>query len=347
MSNGAVGPVYATIIDRIIEAARNDFEEGGYDQRTLEELKEQWQKNLSDFSIAQLPWDPPPPQPQIANPPTLPSNVGKIENGGLAIPSNQANYVKSEVKQEPGHANGFNPNSLAASQRAASLLQQQFGSQANASITAAGLQQHQQARPGLSLPGQVAQPGHQQQASQRPAHIQLPGMPEFPANDIGATQLDGSADAESAWTRVRDSQRASGTVERLHADATLRAQLDATINITDSGLFSSSIPARSRGASKLSRARSDGVPQLDGVDDDDDPKAEDDADAINSDLDDDDEAQENVDDEGEGPVGETILCTYDKVQRVKNKWKCVLKDGILTTGNKEYVFHKANGEFEW
>lgn len=333
MSNGAVGAIYATIIDRIIEAARNDFEEGGYDQRTLEELKEQWQKNLSDFSIAQLPWDPSPPQPQqIANPPTVPSNVGKIE------PS----YVKSEVKQEAGYANGFNPNSSVASQRAANLLQQQFGSQANASITAAGLQQHQQARPGLSLPG------HQQQAApQRPTHIQLPGMPTFPANDLGSVQLDGSADAVS-WTQARDSQRASGSEGRLQADATLRAQLDASVNIIDSGLFSS-IPAQPHKTSKIPRARSDGIPQLDGADDDDDVKAEDDADAdaINSDLDDDDEAQENVDDEGEGPVGETILCTYDKVQRVKNKWKCVLKDGILTTGNKEYVFHKANGEFEW
>jgi transcription initiation factor TFIIA large subunit len=30
-----------------------------------------------------------------------------------------------------------------------------------------------------------------------------------------------------------------------------------------------------------------------------------------------------------------MLCTYDKVQRVKNKWKCTLKDGILTTNKKE------------
>ena len=92
-----------------------------------------------------------------------------------------------------------------------------------------------------------------------------------------------------------------------------------------------------------------------------------DEDAINSDLDDSDEELENVDeDDADGPMGETILCTYDKVQRVKNKarsaghpshslyflltisqWKCTLKDGILTTNKKEYVFHKAQGEFEW
>lgn len=66
----------------------------------------------------------------------------------------------------------------------------------------------------------------------------------------------------------------------------------------------------------------------------DDEKVEDDEDAINSDLDDpeDHEAEEN---DAEDAVGQVMLCTYDKVQRVKNKWKCTLKDGILTTGGKE------------
>ncbi|PCD46092.1 hypothetical protein AU210_001505 [Fusarium oxysporum f. sp. radicis-cucumerinum] len=34
-------------------------------------------------------------------------------------------------------------------------------------------------------------------------------------------------------------------------------------------------------------------------------------------------------------------------RRVKNKWKCTLKDGVLTVNGKEYVFHKATGEYEW
>ncbi|KAF2454753.1 hypothetical protein BDY21DRAFT_260028, partial [Lineolata rhizophorae] len=71
-----------------------------------------------------------------------------------------------------------------------------------------------------------------------------------------------------------------------------------------------------------------------------------DEDAINSDLDDsEDENAAGVGDEE--ALGEVMLCTYDKVQRVKNKWKCTLKDGVLSTQRKEYVFHKAQGEFEW
>jgi hypothetical protein len=30
----------------------------------------------------------------------------------------------------------------------------------------------------------------------------------------------------------------------------------------------------------------------------------------------------------------------------KNR-KCVMKDGVLTVNGREYVFHKASGEYEW
>ncbi len=85
------------------------------------------------------------------------------------------------------------------------------------------------------------------------------------------------------------------------------------------------------------------IPQMDGdEEDDDDDKTgikdelfdDDDEDAINSDLDDPDD---NVIEEEpeDGRPQQIMLCTYDKVARVKNKWKCTLKDGVLTTGSKE------------
>ncbi|KAF9010617.1 transcription factor IIA, alpha/beta subunit [Cyathus striatus] len=72
-----------------------------------------------------------------------------------------------------------------------------------------------------------------------------------------------------------------------------------------------------------------------------------DSEAINSDLDDSDtEGEEN---EEEGGAGETdiVFCTYDKVARVKNKWKCILKDGMIHINGKDYLFAKCTGEFEW
>jgi len=39
MSNTAVGQVYQTIIDDVIQASRVDFEEGGVEEGVLEELR--------------------------------------------------------------------------------------------------------------------------------------------------------------------------------------------------------------------------------------------------------------------------------------------------------------------
>lgn len=71
--------------------------------------------------------------------------------------------------------------------------------------------------------------------------------------------------------------------------------------------------------------------------------------AINSDLDDSDDDALNSGNEAEGDDGDvqTVLCLYDKVARTKNKWKCVLKDGLVSLNGRDYAFSKANGEFEW
>ena len=49
------GAIYAQIIDRIIEAAKNDFEEGGYDQSTLLDLKEVSLNPAGGTALVQIP----------------------------------------------------------------------------------------------------------------------------------------------------------------------------------------------------------------------------------------------------------------------------------------------------
>jgi len=68
---------------------------------------------------------------------------------------------------------------------------------------------------------------------------------------------------------------------------------------------------------------------------------------INSDLDD---SEGELDDDGEGDDEadvDIVFCVYDKVQRVKNKWKTVFKDGMIHINGRDYLFQKCNGEFEW
>ncbi|KNE72548.1 hypothetical protein AMAG_16991 [Allomyces macrogynus ATCC 38327] len=71
---------------------------------------------------------------------------------------------------------------------------------------------------------------------------------------------------------------------------------------------------------------------------------EDDEDAINSDLDDDDDDDEPL---GEGEVENMMLCQYERVNRTKNKWKCVLRDGIVQVDGKDYVFSRITGDFQF
>jgi transcription initiation factor TFIIA large subunit len=211
-----------------------------------------------------------------------------------------------------------------ASQRAAFHLQQRFGDQANASIQAAGLNTAQN-RP-IALPGQ--QP--------RPQHIQLPGQrpqAQYPhQSNQGPPQTDGAGDVNLDWQAIREDRQAHEG-ERVIVDGMLRRQLEQSMALTDSGLMmprkerirpkkgkassrSQTLEDRSQAGPSSTSAVPSSIAQYDGPD----SAKDEDEDAINSDLDDSDDeldAQQVGDDDG--PLGETILCTYDKVQRVKNK----------------------------
>ncbi|KAF8210530.1 transcription factor IIA, alpha/beta subunit-domain-containing protein [Mycena galopus ATCC 62051] len=71
-----------------------------------------------------------------------------------------------------------------------------------------------------------------------------------------------------------------------------------------------------------------------------------DSEAINSDLDDSDTEDEDLED-GAGAHTDIVFCTYDKVARVKSKWKCILKDGMIHANGKDYLFSRCTGEFDW
>ncbi|KAK6935807.1 Transcription factor IIA, alpha/beta subunit [Dillenia turbinata] len=79
------------------------------------------------------------------------------------------------------------------------------------------------------------------------------------------------------------------------------------------------------------------VTQNDVVDDDDDEP-------LNEDDDDDLDDVEQGDDLN---AHHLVLAQFDKVTRTKSRWKCTLKDGIMHIDNKDILFNKATGEFEF
>ena len=182
---------------------------------------------------------------------------------------------------------------------------------------------------------------------------------------VNNAQTDGAGD----WNTMVAERRAAALQQRptatYAADLTIRQQVEQMGQAMEAGglmlpLSSRPQPAKSKkhrvaldaASTAVSSSASSlqvnhapsGMQQYDGANDSDsDDKAGikddldpdlDDEDAINSDLDDpDDNVVEEQDEDGN--TGQIMLCTYDKVQRVKNKWKCTLKDGVLTTGGKE------------
>lgn len=67
---------------------------------------------------------------------------------------------------------------------------------------------------------------------------------------------------------------------------------------------------------------------------------------LNEDDDDDDVDEADNGDE-EPATNHLVLAQFDKVTRSKNKWKCTLKDGIMHLNNRDILFVKATGEFEF
>ncbi|XP_030524486.1 transcription initiation factor IIA large subunit-like [Rhodamnia argentea] len=67
-------------------------------------------------------------------------------------------------------------------------------------------------------------------------------------------------------------------------------------------------------------------------------------------LNENDDDEDDLDDVDEGEELNTqhlVLAQFDKVTRTKSKWKCTLKDGIMHINNKDILFNKATGEFDF
>ena len=147
-------------------------------------------------------------------------------------------------------------------------------------------------------------------------------------------QTDGADDVE-AETVIKQigSNGEEITMGRVEIDGLIRSKIEAMGQSMEGGglmLPLSQLKKKSRSQSsqpKHTRTRKakegtvfEGMIQVDGGDSDDDVKEEEhDEDAINSDLDDPDDGLNDDEDEDEG-MGHIMLCMYDKVQRVKNKW---------------------------
>ena len=146
-------------------------------------------------------------------------------------------------------------------------------------------------------------------------------------NGVGGAQNDGAGDEVDSLAVIKQFNSAGEEVGmgRIEIDGLIRAKIESMGTSMEGGglmlpLHKASTPSkRQRKVKKSAKIQADG-PDDDDDDDKDGVKDEElDEDAINSDLDDPDDGLNDEEDEDEG-MGHIMLCMYDKVQRVKNKW---------------------------
>lgn len=279
----------------------------------------------------------PPPQTPTAAAPV-------VKNESSATPSYppQHGLSQSQQYQAPSFQQG---QPMTARDRAAMNLHQTYGQRAGPQI--AQLQSNNQTR--VPMPPTAANSNY---IKQEEGTADYDGIHDYSrdlklnAQPVNTSQTDGGGDARDTWESEYAQRKALAAAHGAEVDHLMRTHVQARQQELEGGGLLSPLEERTvldkstsralkalqttetnAGRSKVSAlARSQG----DATGDDDD---EDDEDAINSDLDDPDDlaaAEEN----GEN-TDQVMLCTYDKVQRVKNKWKCTLKDGILRVEGNE------------
>jgi transcription initiation factor TFIIA large subunit len=111
--------------------------------------------------------------------------------------------------------------------------------------------------------------------------------------------------------------------------------------------------------------------QLDGTgppigdDEDEDDESEVEGNDVGDELDDDDDedgneegredpnplcSDDDVSDDEPAELFDTenvVVCQYDKISRTKNKWRFILKSGVMNIEGRDYVFSKATGDADW
>ncbi|ODQ80845.1 hypothetical protein BABINDRAFT_7528 [Babjeviella inositovora NRRL Y-12698] len=179
---------------------------------------------------------------------------------------------------------------------------------------------------------------------------------------IWREKLSGTGVGQFSWDPRPDPEEAAAAEQIKHEEAALKkeeadtkANFEMTID-TLNGEKAVKVKKERKPKTRVKKERShSNDPALEGLSDiSSDEEGFNDSDDINSDLDDSDEddllndSDFDGEGEGEGDVEtNTMLCLYDKVQRVKNKWKSNLKEGVANINGKDYAFQKANGESEW
>ena len=225
--------------------------------------------------------------------------------------------IQSNGPQQGQTANQPNSQQMHAQQQAMHHQQQQQMQQQMQQQRAGAMQQQ---RP------QMTQEQYQKAMAMNAMHAQQRIQSQ---NGVNGAQTDGAGDEFDGPVAILKRVNADGEEElgRMEIDGLIRDKIASMGQAMEGGGLmlplreATNAKKRQRKVKKSTTglAQHDGPGSDDSEDNKDNVKDELDEDAINSDLDDPDDGLNDEEDDEDG-MGHIMLCMYDKVQRVKNKW---------------------------
>ncbi|ESK91264.1 general rna polymerase ii transcription factor [Moniliophthora roreri MCA 2997] len=310
MSNKIVPQIYRAVIEDVMNGIKPEFEEYGVGDDVFRELQTKWEKKVLESRVAEFEQTPQQPaQPQQHHPyPHI-----------LMPPGAHPHYA---------HYAAAPPGSVQVKTESGD---QRYMLGATSQYTLPAL-------PGPQLNGVAV--GRPPQYGGQTSVISFPPGPPPTLQSNGATAANGAANSTSPQPVASSASPpapAAATAAPSNGGSGGRIpQLDGPSDDSDDSPSPPSYAPRSKHPSlPQPQSQSQGTSASAGDE------------AINSDLDDSDEGDDEEAEEGTSQDADIVFCTYDKVARVKNKWKCILKDGMIHVNGKDYLFSKCTGEFEW
>lgn len=283
MSNTEASRVYELIVEAVVNEVREDFENAGIDEQTLQDLKRNWQSKLSETKVTKFSWD------DLTTDLSLNNNQHDISSNDATSSNinNNNSAVEFGVKQEdieqglvlPGfegnNTNTHGPNSIP--------------------------NDNNDTNENVEVKKEEPEQSQEQKEIQSESDVTNPGDNMNNSNiNINSSNTGRNSSSDQQITLTIDDPSAK-TIEQLRLQQEKQAKRSALL----------------------------------------------DTDEVGSELDDSDDDYLISEGEEDGPDENLMLCLYEKVTRTKARWKCSLKDGVVTINRKDYTFQKAQVEAEW
>ncbi|CAB4252751.1 similar to Saccharomyces cerevisiae YOR194C TOA1 TFIIA large subunit [Maudiozyma barnettii] len=302
MSNTEASRTYEAIVEAVINEVREDFENAGIDEQTLQDLKRNWQIKLSETKVTQFTWDSAYNDGDTVNQSVAAPTETSTAATPLTLTNNNSNNNEGITSAEGVSQDDNNNNNISTADAT------------DAPTTTTTTVKSENGNEQELMPlfeGNNSQPEIKEENESNGTEKTLPTPQTDISNSNNNKEQDDTNNIESPDKETEETNKST----------------EIELEIDDpNGSAADQVRLQAKKAKRSALL---------------------DTDEVGSELDDSDDDYLISEGEDDGPDENLMLCLYDKVTRTKARWKCSLKDGVVTINHKDYTFQKAQVEAEW